>query len=111
MLKTKHKVDVTMANQDQIDRITSYIDSVEWKFAKTYANTAPHEYTIRKWNPNLDDMFVEMAQFIREWGYVEYFYRTPFRYFNFGELKYWTMNETIENTNIINRAMIKKVYK
>ena len=53
----------------------------------TYRKTAPHEYTVREWQPEESaqhqyDRFVEM---IRRFGYADFYYRT--------RLIYWAVDE------------------
>ena len=45
------------ANNDLLTRI----ENQQWKFADTYAETAPHEYILHKWNIEL---FKEICQLI-----------------------------------------------
>jgi hypothetical protein len=108
---------VTIVDED-IDRFRAYIDSVGWKFAKSYS-THPHWYTVRWDRPDLDDTFIEFTNYIRTNGYIEYFYRKPFTFFVIDEFKYWTMGEPIYgpdevpkrvNTYIMNRAKINAIY-
>ena len=89
------------------ENIEKFIDSANWVFAKTYAKTAPHEYTVRGNNPDLEDEFVYFVKFIREHGYKEKFWSKIHTYYDVGEYKYWTMGNPIDETTIINRAIIK----
>ena len=88
-------------------KIKKFIDSANWVFAKTYAKTAPHEYAVRDINPHLEDEFVYFVKFIREHGYEEIFWGKPYTCYDVGKWKYWTMGEPIEETDILNRAVIK----
>jgi len=87
-----------MVNQDLFRRVESQI----WKFAKTYAQTAPHEYIVDEWNIKL---FREICHLIDTQGYEEKFYDKPFRYYNIGEYKYWYCE------NILNRCPIENRYE
>ena len=53
------------------------IENQQWKFADTYAETAPHEYIIGKWN---SELFRDICHLIDTDGYEEMFYGKPFRY-------------------------------
>ena len=70
----------------------AYAESHRWKFATTYAQTAPHEYLLKKW---LDDEeqreFERLVQAIRTYSVVGYFYRHPNNYLILGEQYYWHM--------------------
>jgi hypothetical protein len=83
-----------------------YVNAVHWKFAKTYAKTAPHEYTVRKWRPELQPHFEGFAQYIRDNGTPEIFAGREYTYLAFDGFKYWTMGSPIDETIIINRIPI-----
>ena len=52
-------------------------------------------------------MFKEICYLIDADGYEEKFNGKPFRYYNIGRFKYWMMGNPIDETTIINRALIK----
>lgn len=93
---------------DMNEKIKKFIGSADWVFAKTYAKTAPHEYAIRKNNPNLEKEFICFVRFIRENGYEEKFWSQTYTYYDIGEHKYWTMGNPIDETTILNRVLIKR---
>jgi hypothetical protein len=71
--------------------------------AKPEAN--PHQYCLRKsWVGNAP--FTRVAGIIREYGYVEWFWRKPYMMLNVGEFKYWTMGWPLDVTILINRTKI-----
>jgi len=76
------------------------IDNQKWKFAKTYAETAPHEYIVDEWNI---DLFKEICHLIDTDGYEEMFYDKPFRYYNIGKYKYWHYDTILNRCPIENR--------
>ena len=86
-----------MVNIDLLTRIKRQ----EWKFAKTYAETAPHEYIVDEWNIEL---FNEICLLIDNDGYEEMFYDKPYRYYNIREYKYWRCG------NILNRCAVSNRY-
>lgn len=73
------------------------IKNQQWTFAKTYADTAPHEYFVYYQNPEL---FTALSQKIVKSGVQEAFYRRKFTYLYLGKYKYWRMD------NIMNRTLI-----
>jgi hypothetical protein len=90
------------------EHLAGFIDNANWIFAKTYANTWPHEYIVSsKANQAL---FVEFAVFIRENGYLAPFYSKEYTYFDYENLTYWTMDEVVEETTIINRCSEENTY-
>lgn len=71
--------------------------------ARTEAN--PHQYCLRKsWRGNTS--FIRVAEIIREYGYVEWFWKKPYMMLNMGEFKYWTMGWPLDVTVLINRTKI-----
>ncbi|MBO4439978.1 MAG: hypothetical protein J5798_11575 [Spirochaetaceae bacterium] len=83
----------------------SYVKQVRWQYAKTYV-TAPHEYTCLDWNEDLHAQMVDFAYFIKINGYTEIFGKKAFRVLKIGEMKYWTMDSPLENTNLVNRTFV-----
>ena len=88
------------------EKIKKFIDSADWVFAKTYAKTAPHEYAVREKNKHLEDEFVYFVKFIRKHGYEEKFWSKMHIYYDVGKYKYWTMGNPIDETVVLNRALI-----
>jgi hypothetical protein len=90
--------------------VRQYIEKVQWKFAKTYAKSAPHSYTIREWEPDLENEFERFVLIIRTYGYAERYWSKIHWYFKVEDLKYWTMGFPLERTVVINRAPIDQTY-
>jgi hypothetical protein len=94
-----------------IDDARSYVASVRWQFAKTMPQW-PHEYTVRGWQPDLEDTFEAFARLIRSDGVVKPWPRespTPryhHRYLAIDGWDYWIMEGTIAETEVINRARL-----
>ena len=84
-------------------RLEEYIAEVEWRFAKTYAKTAPHEYTIRRWRKDLNGEFDFFIDLIRQKGYDGRFWGVAYRYLEFEEYKYWFCADEDGTVSIINR--------
>lgn len=79
-----------------------------WIFAKTYANTAPHEYVLRKMYDRAE--FDKMIKIIRHCGFMaRYDNCEPTIYFIDGEHYYWTMGAPVKKTIVINRALLSDV--
>jgi hypothetical protein len=94
-----------MTNEDQLAKFTTFIVNNTWIFAKTYAATAPHEYLVkRNLSPVDQEILVEFAYFIKENGYKKLFGSMEFTYFDIGDWMYWTMDEDVSKTDLINRA-------
>ena len=89
----------------------TYIASVHWQFARTMP-TIPHEYTVRRWRPELDAAFLAMVALIRRAGTVKPWPRgaaTPRYHHTYLEIdgwQYWTMGEAVDETLLINRCRV-----
>ncbi|MGV8944870.1 MAG: hypothetical protein ACOH1N_00445 [Lutibacter sp.] len=84
------------------EKLKNFIKEQEWIFAKTYAETWPHEYIVQE---RVDhELFLELANHIDQFGYEDYFYKVKQIYFNFDDNAYWHMD------NIINRCLEKETY-
>lgn len=82
----------------------SYVQQVNWIFAKSYANKSPHWYTIKAHRPDLAETFEIALIFIRKFGADENYYGTKFVCFYFAGYKYWTMGAPVWETILINRT-------
>ena len=89
--------------------LRTLIEEEKWTFASTYAKTWPHEYIVR--DRVDEDLFVQLVQHVRMYGYKGRFYRKPITYFREGGKVYWTMGEPIEKTEIINRCREDQTYE
>ena len=88
--------------------IKDFVDGERWTFAKTYAQTWPHEYIVRD---RVDrNLFVQLVRHIREHGYEGRFYSQPITYFDEDGLVYWTMGAPVEETIIVNRCTVEQTY-
>jgi len=99
--------------------IRAFIGSVKWQFAKTMV-FCPHYYNVLAWNPEKSDGFFKLVNAIFNHGYKQE-WPTPeemksfgdrqitkriVTYFNVDDYKYWVMDDTIEDTTLINRDKI-----
>ncbi len=89
--------------------LSAFVANTKWTFAKTYADTWPHEYIVRS---RVDEtLFVQLVLHIRQNGYQGRFYRMSITYFDEGGMTYWTMGEPIEKTTIVNRCPKESTYE
>jgi hypothetical protein len=85
----------------------NFVSRFKWTFAKTYANTAPHEYIVlEKVGLEHKAEFISVARFIRDAGFKAFYYRSQGFYYILGDYYYWTMDENVEDTKLINRAKL-----
>lgn len=85
------------------DKLKIFIEDQKWIFAKTYAETWPHEYIVQEKVDN--DLYIELANHIDHFGYESCFYKTKQIYFDYDGLTYWHME------NIINRCLEQDTFQ
>lgn len=89
-----------------LEEAKSFAESHQWKFASTYAQTAPHEYLVKRWLSEEDKlMFERFVQTMKHNSVVGYFYSHRNDYLILGDHYYWFMVQ-YENKaiNLINRT-------
>ena len=84
--------------------VREFIAQQHWIEAVTYRDKAPHEYTIRAKANGPDEDFVEMAKIIRRYGFKGEFWKKERIYFYIDGYFYWTMDDKVEYTTLINRC-------
>lgn len=76
-----------------LEEAQAFAESHKWKFATTYAKTAPHEYLVKKWLSEEDRLqFERLVQTINEHAVVGYFHGHPNNYLILGDHYYWYMD-------------------
>jgi len=92
------------------DAVEKFIAEVRWRYAKTMPQW-PHWYVMKQWNPGREPEFMELVRRIFEegrdeqWGVGTAHERTV-RYYFLGDYRYWVMDATIAETDLINRARL-----
>jgi hypothetical protein len=80
-------------------RLKKFVASVRWIFAKTCANTAPHEYIIYDKLDAEDKLEYEwFVEQIKQSGVDGKFYKATFRYLHLDDMKYWTCDAETKKT-------------
>lgn len=75
-----------------LEKAQRYAESHFWKSASTYAKNAPHEYCIKKWLDEEDQLLYErFVATIRKHSVVGYFYGHKNDYLVLGDHYYWFM--------------------
>jgi hypothetical protein len=94
-----------------LDDARAYIATVRWQFARTMPQW-PHEYTVLLWRQDLEPEFRAFVALIRSAGVVKPWPRDSSNpryhhtYLELSEWEYWTMGEPVEETTLINRALL-----
>ena len=91
------------------ESLRQFVTSCQWTFAKTYASTWPHEYIVR--DRVDEELFLQLVQHIRKYGYEGSFYAKRITYFDEDGLVYWTMGSPLETTTIVNRCKKEQTYE
>jgi hypothetical protein len=86
------------------ERILRLVKAVKWTFAKSMPQLqVPHEYCVFRRNPELAEEFAWLTRHILAYGKVERWGPYMHSYLYFRGHKYWTMDERISGTTLINR--------
>lgn len=87
--------------------------TLDWTFATTYAEGAPHEYVIHGKTEGMTRAdYVRAARVIRTFGEPAKFYKTTNIYLTSpcGQHRWWGMSRDIEKSGIVNRCRPWHVY-
>jgi hypothetical protein len=93
------------------DDARAYVAKVRWQFAATMPQW-PHEYTVLKWRQELEPEFFSLVSLIRSGGIVKPWPpdsakpRYHHHYLELDGWEYWTMDEVVADTTLINRARL-----
>ncbi len=79
-----------------------FIINSKWIFAKTYAETWPHEYIVQEQVDKV--LFDKLSDYIDSNGSPDYFYQKQMIYLEYDGHVYWHME------NIINRCLPEETY-
>jgi hypothetical protein len=97
------------SHEADLDDFRQFGTDTRWRFAKTYVESYPHEYTLQQW---LDaDAFLRAIRCIERWGVTEHFWHTERKYLYLDERKYWHMGNAAsdipdERPTLINRTWL-----
>lgn len=108
-----HAAGAVMVTRDDLEWWLNRITELDWVFAVTYAEGAPHEYVTADRTPGFSrEDSVRAARIIRTFGQPAKFFRTTRIYLEDGRgWKYWDMaNDDVTVSGIINRGRVEHVY-
>ena len=99
----------TMDREADAGSFTDFVAISRWRFAKTYVESYPHEYTLERWGDV--DAFRTAIQSIECWGILESFWGTQRKYLYIDDRKYWHMGDvssgkTEDRPTLINRTWV-----
>lgn len=90
-----------------LEEARAFADSHKWKYATTYAKTAPHEYLVKKWLGESDrQLFERLVQTINKHAVTGFFYEHENKYLILDDHYYWYMPCYPDNmaVDLINRT-------
>ena len=82
--------------------VRRFVESTAWRFAKTYADTWPHEYMVRQ--PRTRPWYWPWLGISSNMGWTAASTPKSGRYHREGGKVYWSMDDTPEETDLINRC-------
>ena len=91
-----------------INEAEEFAKSLRWKFASTYAKTAPHEYIVKSWLTEEEKLkFERFVITMKRNSVIGYLYGHKNNYFIVGNHYYWYMGQ-YDNTavDLINRTTV-----
>ncbi|MGO3778023.1 MAG: methyltransferase [Canibacter sp.] len=83
---------------------------LDWVFAVTYAEGAPHEYIAERTEGIAKADFVRAARVIHTFGEPQKFYKSTRIYLVHDGWKYWTMDREHDDVTLINRGRADHIY-
>lgn len=86
------------------------IPTLDWVYAVTYADGAPHEYITDKTEGMTHDDFVRAARVLHTFGEPQKFFKWTRIYLVHDGWKYWTMDGDHRDVNLINRGRAHHIY-
>lgn len=87
----------------------AFATSSRWRFAKTYVESYPHEYTLDEWCD--EESFQKAIHCIERWGTIEPFWTARRKYLYVDDRKYWHMGDPSsdnveDHPGLINRSWV-----
>ncbi len=99
--------------EDDLNWWLTLAAKLEWTFARTYAESAPHSYVVHPRTAGITtDDYVRAAHVIHTFGQPAKFYNMTSIYLTSpeGRLKWWTMDKDLNETGLINQATTERLY-
>ena len=87
-----------------IQSLNNFINSQNWIFAKTMAEI-PHWYCLKSLCED-EGEWKWFVRIIEEYGVDGVFYGRIYKYLYWGDYRYWMMDPTPEECDLINRCII-----
>lgn len=109
-MSSQKNVSVSPIAKNDLEWWQDKIVSLDWVFAVTYAEGAPHEY-IAEWTEGMTKAdFVRAARVIHTFGEPQKFFKSTRIYLVHDGWKYWTMDREHDDVTLINRGRAEHAY-
>jgi hypothetical protein len=92
-----------------ISWFTDFVVNSRWQFAKTYVESFPHEYTLKRWCDV--DAFGDAILCIEHWGVMESFFNTQRKYLHVDDRKYWHMGSASSDNAADRPTLINRTWR
>ena len=102
-----------MTTDDDLNWWLALAPTLEWTFARTYAETAPHSYVVLNRTAGMTrEDYVRAAHVIHTFGPPAKFYSMTSIYLTSpdGRVKWWTMDRDLSDTGLINQSTTERLY-
>jgi Methyltransferase domain len=101
-----------MTTDEDLDWWLGLAPALEWTYARTYAESAPHSYVANRTAGMTRKDFVRAAHVIATFGQPAKFYTMTSIYLASpdGRVKWWTMDRDLSATALINQATTERLY-
>ena len=92
-------------SKDDVARVRKYVDSMDWKFAKSMPQW-PHWYVLREDGRAREFDFVNAL--IKKFGYPDLWGNGTKHYLAFGKFKYWIEDNVLNRAAPISNAEVRR---
>ena len=92
-------------NKGEIARVRAYIQSMDWRFARSMPQW-PHTYVLREWGSPREFDFI--ARLINKFGYRDNWGKRTDAYLVIGKFKYWVIEDCLNRAAPISNAEVSK---
>jgi hypothetical protein len=98
-----------MNSEEDTEWFRVFVSTSRWRFARTYVESYPHEYTLDDWND--ERSFFRAILCMERWGVLEPFWNERRKYFYVDDRMYWHMGDASsqnadEQPGLINRSWV-----
>jgi hypothetical protein len=81
----------TIDREEELLWFRGFVVESRWRFARTYVESYPHEYTLQRWGDA--ERFWRAILCIERWGVAERFWSSQRKYLYVDDEKYWHMGD------------------